>query len=327
MKKKPLLIVTGEPYSIFSELFLKIYNKKIKKIKIPIILITSQNLFYKQMKKLGYSYKINRIEINDILIKKIDNRKINIVDIKFKFNKTFDRISYKSNYYIKNSFDTALDLLKNNKAIGMINGPISKKYFLKNKFLGITEYLAKKTKSKNNEVMLIYNPKLSVSPITTHLPIKKVSKNITKKRIIRSVLMLNNFYSKFLKKKSSIAILGLNPHCESSEKYNEENKIIKPAIKHLKTKKIDIHGPFPADTIFLKQNLKKFNLIIGMYHDQVLSPIKTIHEFNAVNITLGLPFLRISPDHGPNNQMIGKKISNPKSLYNSIDFFRKFNES
>ena len=119
----------------------------------------------------------------------------------------------------------------------------------------------------------------------------------------------------------------MNPHCETSEIYNEEDRIIKPAIKYLKTKKINVHGPYPADTIFLKQNLKKFNLIIGMYHDQVLSPIKTIYEFDAINITLGLPFVRISPDHGPNNKMIGKKTSNPKSLLNSIKFFRRFNES
>ena len=327
MKKKPLLIVAGEPYSIFSELFLKIYHKKIKKIKIPIILIVSEKLFFRQMKKLGYSYKINKIGIKDVLKKKIDNKKINIIDIKFKFKKTFDKISYKSNKYIENSFDTALKLLKNKKAIGLINGPISKKHFLKNKFLGITEYLSSKTKSKNNEVMLIYNPELSVSPITTHLPLKKVSKNINKKRIVKNILLLNNFYNKKLKKKPLIAILGLNPHCESSETYSEEDRIIKPAIKYLKRKKININGPLPADTIFLKQNLKKFNLIVGMYHDQVLPPIKTIYEFNAVNITLGLPFIRISPDHGPNNKMIGKKNSNPQSLYDSINFFKKFNES
>ena len=140
-------------------------------------------------------------------------------------------------------------------------------------------------------------------------------------------MLLDYFYSKKLKKRTSIAVLGLNPHCETYEKYNEENKIIKPAIKYLKSKKVNVYGPFPADTIFLKQNIKKFNLVVGMYHDQVLSPIKTLYEFNAINITLGLPFLRISPDHGPNNKMIGKKKSNPESLYNSINFFKKFNES
>ena len=75
-----------------------------------------------------------------------------------------------------------------------------------------------------------------------------------------------------------------------------------------------------ADTIFLRQNRKKFNVILGMYHDQVLTPIKTLKEYDAINITLGLPFLRISPDHGPNKKMIGKNLSNPLSLIKAIKF-------
>ena len=92
-----------------------------------------------------------------------------------------------------------------------------------------------------------------------------------------------------------IAVLGLNPHCESIENNNEDEKIIKPAINFLKKKKkYSVSGPYPADTIFLKKNRKKFNVIVGMYHDQVLSPFKTLFEYDAINITLGLPFVRIS---------------------------------
>ena len=83
-------------------------------------------------------------------------------------------------------------------------------------------------------------------------------------------------------------------------------------------------GPFPADTIFLKQNYKKFDVIIGMYHDQVLTPLKALQGFNAINVTIGLPFLRVSPDHGPNQKMIGKNISNPQSLIEAIKFLNKF---
>ena len=81
-----------------------------------------------------------------------------------------------------------------------------------------------------------------------------------------------------------------------------------------------VKGPFPADTIFLKQNRTKYNVILGMFHDQVLSPIKTLKEYDAINITLGLPFLRISPDHGPNEKMINKNLSNPLSLIKSLKF-------
>ena len=100
------------------------------------------------------------------------------------------------------------------------------------------------------------------------------------------------FLKNILKKKPNIAITGLNPHCESNFKKSEEKNIIIPAINYLKSKKFKVSGPFPADTIFLKDNYKKFDVIIGMYHDQVLAPIKSIFGFNAINITLGLPFLK-----------------------------------
>ena len=118
---------------------------------------------------------------------------------------------------------------------------------------------------------------------------------------------------------AKIAILGLNPHCESIHKYNEDEKIIKPTIKNLK-KKYNVSGPYAADTIFLKENRKKINVVVGMYHDQVLTPLKTLYEYDAINITLGLPFTRISPDHGPNEKMLGMNKSNPTSLLRSIQF-------
>ena len=98
-----------------------------------------------------------------------------------------------------------------------------------------------------------------------------------------------------------------------------KKNIIIPAINYLKSKKFKVSA-FSADTIFLKDNYKKFDVIIGMYHDQVLAPIKSIFGFNAINITLGLPFIRISPDHGPNVKMFGKNISNPDSLREAIKF-------
>ena len=120
-----------------------------------------------------------------------------------------------------------------------------------------------------------------------------------------------------------IAVLGLNPHCESISKFNEDEKIIKPTVSFLKKNKYNVYGPFSADTIFLKKNRKKYNVILGMYHDQVLTPIKTLFEYDAINITLGLPFIRISPDHGPNEKMLGKNKSNPLSLIKAISFLDK----
>ena len=209
-------------------------------------------------------------------------------------------------------------MCKKYNIVKFINGPISKKYFLKKEFLGITEYISEKFLTKKT-CMLIFNKKLSVCPLTTHLPLKIVSKKITKKNIINKVTLIDNFYKKNLKFKPRIAILGLNPHCESVHAYNEDEKIIQPSIKYLK-KKYNVSGPYPADTIFLKNNRKNFDVIVGMYHDQVLTPIKTLYEYDAINITLGLPFIRISPDHGPNETMMGKNLSNPLSLLRAIKF-------
>ena len=171
--------------------------------------------------------------------------------------------------------------------------------------------------------MLIYNSMLSVSPITTHIPIKNVSKNINKKIILNNFIKINNFYKKKLNKIPRFAILGLNPHCETTDNFSEEDKIIRPAIKYLKKKKIKVKGPFSADTFFIKKNIVNFDVVIGMYHDQVLTPLKTMYNFNAINITIGLPFIRISPDHGPNTSMIGENLSDPSSFFYAMKFLDK----
>ena len=320
-KSKPILIVAGEPFSVFLEIFFK--SKKIKSIKKKTVLIVSKKLLLSQMKKLKFDYQINEINSKKINYKSLSYNKINIIDVKFNFKKTFDKISDKSNKYINECFKIALDLLETNKYSGLVNGPISKKHFLKEKFLGITEYLADKKNQKNKVVMLIYNKKLSVSPLTTHLPLKDVHKNLSKEKIINHVIIINKFYKQRFKKDPKIAITGLNPHCESNYKSSEEKHVIRPAIKALIKKNYKVNGPFPADTLFMTENSKKYDVILGMYHDQVLVPAKTLFSFNAINVTLGLPFIRVSPDHGPNTEMLGKNISNPQSLIEALKFLSK----
>ena len=319
MNYSPILIVSGEPNSVFLELFFKVLNKD--KIKSPIILISSKKLLTLQMQKLEFKKKLKLLQVSKLKSYKLDNKTINLIDVKYNPGKAFEKISKKSNIFIKNSFDLAFQIIKKNNIHKFINGPISKKQFLKNKFLGITEYISEKFQA-NNTCMLIYNETLSVCPITTHLPLKLVSKKINKKIISKNISLVNNFYEKKFNIKPRIAILGLNPHCESVHKYNEDEKIIKPTIQYLKNR-YNVSGPYPADTIFLKNNRKKFDVIIGMYHDQVLTPLKTLFEYDAINITLGLPFIRVSPDHGPNETMLGKNLSNPLSLSRAIKFLDK----
>ena len=320
MNYKPIIIIGGEPKSIFLEIFFKALY--IKKFKSPIILLASKKILNDQMKILNYKFSINQLNLKKIEYAKLEKNKINLVNIDLKNYSLSKKISKSSNNYIKKSFDIALSLIKKKISNKLINGPISKKSFLNKKFLGITEYLAYKTKTKNY-AMLIYNKNLSVSPITTHLPLKDVYKNIKQNIIEKKILLIEEFYKKQLNISTKIAVTGLNPHCESVNSFNEDEKIIMPAVNNLKKKGLNISGPLSADTLFLKQNRKKYNLIVGMYHDQVLTPIKTLFEYDAINITLGLPFIRISPDHGPNEKMFGKNISNPKSLIKSIEFLDK----
>jgi 4-hydroxythreonine-4-phosphate dehydrogenase len=320
MGKEPIIIVAGEPNSIFLEIFFK--SLKTNTFKSPLIIIVSKKLLQKQMKKLDFNFKINDIDKNLKNFSKLNNNQINLINVDYNFKKCFEKITSKSNKYIDETFKTALDFIKQNNLSKFINGPVSKKSFLKGRTLGITEYLAKKTKI-NEVAMLIFNKKLSVSPLTTHLALKDVHKKITKQKIYRQVSLINNFYIKKFNKLPKIAITGLNPHCESNFQNSEEDKIIIPVIKKLRIKNTKINGPFPADTIFTKSLLEKYDVIIGMYHDQVLSPMKALFNFDAINITLGLPFTRISPDHGPNYSMLGKNLSNPKSLIQALKFLDK----
>ena len=308
MKNKPIIIIPGEINSIFFEIFFKILKKR--SFKSPLILISSIEIFKTQAKRFKFKKKTRLITLNNLNELKINNNSINIIDIT------------KSKDYLEDCFDTAFKILKKGFTDKFINGPIDKTNFLKKKYLGMTEYISKKFKTKN-VAMLIFNKDLSVCPLTTHLPLKLVTKNINKKLIFEKASLISKFYIKNLGYKPKIAVTGLNPHCESILKFNEDKKIVYPAIKSLKKIGINVDGPFSADTIFLRQNRKKYDVILGMYHDQVLTPLKTLKEYDAINITLGLPFLRVSPDHGPNKKMINKNSSSPLSLLQSIKFLDK----
>jgi len=316
--KKLIAIVAGEPDSINSEIIVKAWKKN--KSRKNIFIIGNYLLLKKQIEKIGL--KVEVLKVNSIKEIK-DRNKLNVLNIPLKFDSIFKN-KYAQNYVLK-SLNVAHDLAFKKKIKGFINAPIDKKIF-NNKYLGVTEYLAKKNYMKNKEVMMIYNKKLSVVPLTTHLEIKNITSKIKYALIKKKILTLDRSYSKLFNTKPKIVILGLNPHNSENRTNSIENKIIKPAVKKLNKLNIDIKGPFPADTVFTNQKKLKYNVVVGMYHDQVLAPFKALYGYDAINITLGLKYLRISPDHGIAKDIAGLGKANPQSLSSAINFISKVNE-
>jgi 4-hydroxythreonine-4-phosphate dehydrogenase len=314
-----IAIIAGEPNSINSEIIAKAW-RNLKKSK-NIFIIGNHSILKKQLFKLNINIPL--IKINNFKdIKK--KRKLFVLDIPLKSKSIFSVSKYESKKYIFRCFDVAHNLAIKKKIFGFINAPIDKKIF-NNKYLGVTEFLSKKNKCKNKEVMMIYNNKLSVVPLTTHIDLKNVTNKITFNLINRKIITLNKFYLKLFKIKPKIAILGLNPHNSENRIQSIENKIIKPAVIELKKLKINIDGPFPADTAFVKKK-NSYNVIVGMYHDQVLTPFKALYGYKAINITLGFEYLRISPDHGIAKDIIGLNVANPESLISAINFFNEIDD-
>ena len=206
MKNKSIILVSGEPDSIFLEIFFKAI--KFNKYKSPLILICCIKKLKRELKKFKFKKKIKLLNFEKINKEKIDNKQINLINVELKKSSNHKLNLKFRNQFIKKSFELAFKLIKNRYSYKLINGPINKKTFLNKKFLGITEYLSNEFKSKQTG-MLIYNKELSVSPITTHLPLKLVSKKITKKLIKEKIIIINNFYKKFMNFKPKIGVVDL----------------------------------------------------------------------------------------------------------------------
>ncbi len=320
--KKLIGIVAGDPNSINSEIIAKAWKKKAVNKNLSFFIIGNHNLIRKQFLKL-------KIKLPTVKIKNLKDhnfkKSLSIYDIPLKFKNPFKITEKSKSKYVIKSLNTGIDLSLQKKINGFINCPINKKEIFKNRNFGVTEFLGKKLRTSGKETMIIFNKKLSVSPITTHIKLKDVSKNISKNKIINKINVINKFFIKKFKVKPRIGVLGLNPHNFEFRKNSEEKRIIIPAIKYLKKRKILVDGPISADTAFINYKKNRYNIIVGMYHDQVLTPFKTLFGFDAINITVGIPITRVSPDHGTGKNIIRKNLANPQSLIESIKFFSSKN--
>ncbi len=321
--KKIILISAGDPASIAPEITIKaIQSSKINKNIQPIIVTDSEII-----KDYNKNYKKNIIinEINDLHnFTDFKVNHFNIIPIKLSEKVILGKPSVKNANFVKDSIFKSVKIQMNSIASAIVTNPISKNIMYKSgfKFNGHTEFLAYLSIKKKFPVMMMVSNELKTIPLTIHEPLKKVPSLISKDLILLTIKIASeDLNSYFGIKKPKIIITGLNPHAgENGEIGEEEEKIIIPAIKEAKkNKNILLAGPLSSDIAFTSSFRKDYDVAICMYHDQALIPIKTLDFYNGVNATLGLDFIRTSPDHGTGFDIAGKDKANPDSLISSIN--------
>jgi 4-hydroxythreonine-4-phosphate dehydrogenase len=222
---------------------------------------------------------------------------------------------------ILESISRAVDYVRSGAARALVTNPINKKVLYDAGFPhpGHTEYLGELARAWGGEakpVMLIWSPLLLVIPVTIHIPLSEVPAGLTRAAIETTARIVDrDMRARFGFDRPRIAVAGLNPHAgEGGAMGREEIEIIAPAIKALRAEGLDIFGPLPADTMFHARARKNYDVALTMYHDQGLIPAKTLAFDEGVNVTLGLPFVRTSPDHGTAFDIAGRGVADPASL-------------
>jgi len=305
----------GDVNGIGPEIAVKIFSR-ILNSKNKLLFVCPKNVFdfYYKLTNSTFRYKItngNSFSDSHLNLITLPNVKLEIGHP----TKASGKVAF-------NSIKKALSIIAKDYADVLVTAPISKEAFntAKINFPGHTELLAKQ-EANSNYMMLFLSEKVKIGLVTIHLPISKVAGQIKTERIINAIDLLNYTAKRDLGiSKPKIAVLGLNPHAgENGLIGDEEIKIIVPAIKSLQ-KKVNVSGPFVPDAFWGNKNFKKFDLILGMYHDQALIPFKLLNFNSGVNFTAGLKLIRTSPDHGTAYDIAGLNKADESSLYQSYKY-------
>ena len=223
------------------------------------------------------------------------------------------------------SIDRCVDFALNGKVQGIVTNPIQKESLYQAGFnhQGHTDYLAHLAREAGKQatpVMMLSSSNLRTVPVTVHIPLRDVATSLTKQAIVEQTTVVDRDLRKYFGiKKPRIGITGLNPHAGENRTIGlEERDIIEPAVHELREADVDVSDPLPADTVFHEEARSAYDCFICMYHDQALIPVKTIGFHEGVNTTLGLPFIRTSPDHGTALSLAGTGRANPLSLISAI---------
>jgi 4-hydroxythreonine-4-phosphate dehydrogenase len=220
------------------------------------------------------------------------------------------------------AIDRSVEMALSGSASAVVTCPIAKKplYDAGFAFPGHTEYLAhlaeRRTGKAIRPVMMLAGPELRTIPVTIHIPLADVSKVLTSELVFETgYIVAHDLKTRFGMDRPRLAVAGLNPHAgEGGAMGHEDAEIVLPAVERLRVLGIDARGPLPADTMFHARARKTYDAALCMYHDQALIPAKTLAFDEAVNVTLGLPFIRTSPDHGTAFDIAGQGVAKPDSL-------------
>ena len=311
MVPKKIAISVGEPAGIGPDILIQTVQKQRKDL---LIAYADPDLIAERARLLKLPLKLTDPESKDAY----SPGTLSIVPHKLALPCRPGMLNPENSEYVLKCLNAATDSCVKNETEALVTAPIQKSVIrdANIKFTGHTEYLANKL-GTSNQVMMLASDHLRVALVTTHIPLNKVSNSITKEKLIRTIKILNtDLINKFQISKPKILVCGLNPHAgESGYLGTEETKIITPTLRELSTLGIDVVGPLSADTIFNEVNIKQADAFVAMYHDQGLPVIKSLNFGEITNVTLGLPIIRTSVDHGTALDLAGTG----KSIYKSFE--------
>ncbi|WP_299378241.1 4-hydroxythreonine-4-phosphate dehydrogenase PdxA [uncultured Kiloniella sp.] len=318
----PVAITMGDPAGIGGELTLKAWDKLHQKAAQPFFVIDCPS----RLKKLATDLSLN------VPVREISSP----IDAVSCFGQALPVISEelheavtpgvgdpRNGSAVINSIKRSVGFVQNKEASAVVTNPINKAVLYQSGFNhpGHTEYLADLAKSKTPSVMMLASKQLRVIPVTIHLSLAEAINKLDSDLITHTIRTASTALKQdFGIRTPRIAVSGLNPHAgEDGTMGSEEIDLIIPTLELLRKEGIDVRGPLPADTMFHAKAREGYDVAVCMYHDQALIPIKTLDFDNGVNITLGLPFIRTSPDHGTAYNIAGQGIANPNSFIAAIE--------
>ena len=317
---KPIIgISCGDLNGIGIELIIKTFSdNRILEQCTPVIFASNKsiNFYRKSVPEINFNYQSTK-ELNRVNAKQVNL--FNCWEEEVAINP--GQLNDEGGKYAVLSLQSAVAALKQKQIDGLVTAPIHKKNIQSPEFsfTGHTPYL-KNVFAVNDVVMMLCAGNFRVALVTEHVPMSDVAKNITKEKIISKLNIVHQSLQKdFGIDKPRIAVLGLNPHAGDEGLIgNEEETIIKPAIKEAKNNNMLVVGPYSADAFFARRSYERFDAVLAMYHDQGLIPFKALAISDGINFTAGLPAVRTSPDHGVAFDIAGKDKADPSSFIAAV---------